>query len=217
MAEKITTYLLPNFEDPIPMDRDEFYAEQIAVYKKTGKPTRSVEVIQILLFTPEGEIILQKRSKSKKHNPNMFDKSIGGHVAFGDSPQYTVMCETLQELEVPAFVLHTRDEFTKTYRLLERYISRSALLQYIATRTYTSQKKINDELVGIANTYHLYFGVYQGAIRPADKESAGIVFYDMETLRTERTENPNLFTADLMFFLQKYDTELDTFLRSFSR
>ena len=141
MPEIVRTYKLTDLEQAIPMGRAEFYKDQIYEYKKNGKPTRSVEIIQVLLLTPEGVSILQKRSKNKAHNADMFDKTIGGHIQFHDSPDFTVMCETLQELEIPAMVLKTEDNFKKTYKLLKKYVSRSALIQFIARRTYNSQKK----------------------------------------------------------------------------
>jgi len=68
MSEIITTYLLKNPDQKMPMDRDDFYDEQIKVFKETGKPTRAVEIMDTMLFTPDKEIILQKRSHTKKQS-----------------------------------------------------------------------------------------------------------------------------------------------------
>ncbi len=218
MAEIVTTYLLADPSEPVPMARDEFYEEQIAVYRKTGKPTRSVAVVQTLLFTPDRELIFQKRSRRKDHNPGMFDKSLGGHIRFGDTPTYALMVETLQELEVPSIVLPDPEDFKKTYRLLKDHLNNTALIQHVdGPRTYVSKKLIGGEIVGIANTYHFYLGIYSGSKRPADKEAAGILFLSPEALDEELAESPQLFTEDLKFLLKKYKEKIEVFLKILDR
>lgn len=214
MSEIITTYKLDDLEQPIPMDRDEFYSSQIEVFKKTGKPTRAVEVVQLLLFTPDKQLILQKRSKTKDHNPKMLDKSLGGHIKFGDSAYYTLMLETLQELNVPAFVVPTEDDFKKTYKLLDNYINSSALIQFVDCRTYNSEKIIHGEQVKIGNKYNFYLGVYNGALKPSDREASGMIFVEYNDLLDEIKEAPNLYTEDFKFFLNKYQDKIERFLQN---
>lgn len=215
MSEMVNTYLLRDPDQVIPMGREEFYEEQMEIFKKTGKPTRAIEIIQILLFTPDKQVILQKRSKSKKHNPGLIDKSIGGHIISGDSPTYTVMTETLQELKIPSFVIDTEDDFVRTLKLLKNFLNTSALIQYIDTRIYNSEKIIGKEKFVIANKYHFYLGVYHGAILPADKEASGVIFYDYSELLDEIKEYPDLYTTDLKFFLAKYEKRIRDLLRVF--
>jgi len=93
MSEIINTYLLDDPETIIPMERKEFYREQIEVYKKTGKPTRANDIIDIFIFNSHQELLVQKRSYDKTHNAGLLDKSIGGHVRYGDSADYSVMVE----------------------------------------------------------------------------------------------------------------------------
>jgi hypothetical protein len=79
------------------MDRDDFYAEQIALAESGKLTNKYVEVVNVFLFTEHGELIVQKRSREKKHNANLLDKSMGGHVRCGDTPSLTAMIETVQE------------------------------------------------------------------------------------------------------------------------
>lgn len=213
MSEIITTYLLSNPDEAMPMDRDDFYIEQITESKTNGKPTRAVEVAQIILFTPDKEIILQKRSRDKNHNPGLIDKTVGGHITFGDSPDFTVLTETLQELQVPSIVLHTDDDFKKTYKLLKKYLATASLVQFIDTRIINISKTFrNGGAATITNKYDLYFGVYGGPVRPADKEASGVMFYKFDNLLEEINQNPQIFTEDLKFFLNKYSAKIKEFL-----
>ena len=80
MSEYINTYDLNEPYQVIPMERQSFYDEQIKIYRETGKPNKSVDVVNVILFNESGEMIVQKRASHKRHNPNLLDKSIGGHV-----------------------------------------------------------------------------------------------------------------------------------------
>lgn len=217
MSEIVSTYLLSDPDQVVPMEREEFYENQKEIFRKTGKPTRAVEIIDVLLFTPNGEVILQKRAKHKNHNPGLIDKSVGGHLIFGDSPTYTVMSETLQELSVPAFVLNSKDDFSRTYRLLGDYLQTSAVIQFVDSRIANFEKVFGTEKILIAKRYDFYLGVYGGSVRPADKEASGILFYDYDQLKEEMDKMPDIFTADLKFFLIKYEKNIDEFLKGISK
>ena len=91
----------------------------------------------------------------------MIDKAIGGHVTFGDTPQYTVTVETLQELQVPSIVLNNSDEFKKTNKLLKEFISNIAIIQFIDTKIFNLKNIFKAEgLITIAKKVDLYFGIY---------------------------------------------------------
>lgn len=216
MSEIITTYLPNDPGQALPMDREDFYQSQIELFHKGEKPNRAVAIAQILLFTPDKEIIIQKRSKRKKHNAGLIDKTIGGHITFGDTPTFTVLTETLQEMQIPSIVLDTQDDFKKTYRLLKKFVGSSALVQFIDSRVAPFNKVFEKETVPIINKYYFYLGVYSGAIRPADKEAAGIMFSDFDLLKEDMAAEPELFTNDLRFFLDKYERQITEFLNGLS-
>lgn len=216
MSEIITTYLLNDLDQPLPMDRAEFYESQVKLAHDGKKPNRAVEIVQIILFTPEGDIILQKRSRQKDHNPGLIDKTIGGHVTFGNSPWYTATAETLQELHVSSFVLPSEEDFQKTYRLLRNFLGHSAIIQFVDCKTTNIPKLFGTELVPIANKYHFYLGVYGGTIKPVEKEASGIILHKFKTLADDMREQPERYTEDLKFFLSKYDKKIKDFLNLLS-
>lgn len=214
MSEIITTYRLDDLAQPIPMGREEFYEDQIAVFKKTGKPTRAAAIADVLLFDSDKQIILQERSKFKKHNPGMTDKTMGGHITFGDTADYTVMLETLQELNIPSFVLNNEEDFKKTYKLLNKFTQNTCIVQLVDTRTVNLKKIFGKEVVPIANKYYLYLGIYNGAYKPSDKEAAGIKFFNYNTLLDDIKVEPEKYTDDLKFFTTKYSNEIKRFLKN---
>lgn len=133
MSEMINTYPLNHPQQLIPVDRATFYADHIQTVLKTGKPEAFIEIVQVFIFNERGELICQKRSKNKKHNPNLIDKSLGGHIVTGDSAHHTAMIETVQELLTPSIVLNDRIDFLKTHETLKAYLNTIALLQFIQT------------------------------------------------------------------------------------
>lgn len=212
MKEIITTY---DFRDPeirIPADRDDFYEEQIKTIKKTGKANKSIEMIALLLFNKEGEIILQKRSYAKKHNPYLIDKAIGGHIKYGDSPMFTLMVETVQELRVPSIVLRADEDFKKTFNLLHTYLDNISLIKELDRSLFTLERIIKGKKYSIPYYVYLYVGVYGGATKPVDKEASGVLYYNLDILKKEIKAQPDNFTNDLSLFLDKYKKEINGFL-----
>jgi len=213
MSEINTTYLLNDPNTEVPMDRGQFYAEQIKILEELGQPTRAIEVIHCLLFNPDKEIILQKRSHDKNHNPFLIDKAIGGHIRHGDSPIYTLMVETVQELRVPSIVLRNEADFCKTYKLLSSYLDSVAVVKEFTTDFFNLQRVINKKTYNIAHKVHLFLGVYGGSTRPVDKEASGVLYYDLDVLKEEMKAFPQNFTHDLHFYLEKYKQEIEEFLK----
>ena len=214
MSEIVNTYLIDNPEVLIPMKRSEFYDEQIKVFKETGKPTRAVDVIHVLIFNSDGEIMIQKRSDNKNHNPGMFDKTIGGHVTHGNKYDYTVMVETVQELQTPSIVLRDFEEFKKTCELLSDYTETIAIINHGNTGIHNLPKILGGERIDILNRTHLYFGVYDGRTRPVDKESQGVLYYKYDKLLEDMKKNPYFYTEDLHFILEKNQKAIREFISS---
>ena len=212
MSEIINTYKLDNPDILVPMDRAEFYQEQTEVYKKIGKPNRSVEVVNIFIFNSRGELIIQKRSFNKNHNPGLLDKSVGGHLQNNDSLEYTAVVEMVQELQTPSIILKDEVDFQKSYNILKKFLETIALVRYLSTDIINPVKIINDEKIKIANRAHIFLGVYDGRIRPADQEAKGILFYSLSDLMKEMKENSDIFSDDLRIILREHEEDIKKFI-----
>jgi len=67
-SETITTYRIDKPDVAIPMDRAEFYIEQITRFETGQKPTQAVGIVNLFIFDSQGELFVQKRSDHKTHN-----------------------------------------------------------------------------------------------------------------------------------------------------
>ena len=86
-------------------EREKFYTEIKEEFASKGEISRQVKSIRLLLMNSDGRIYLQKRSKLKNENPGLYDKTIGGHVAKGQTFEIAVIKECAEELGLPAAIL----------------------------------------------------------------------------------------------------------------
>ncbi len=73
---------------------------------KTGQKKSKSEIhrkglfhstIHVWIFTEEGNILIQKRSKKKELNPGVWDVSVAGHIKFNENIKKAAKRETLEE------------------------------------------------------------------------------------------------------------------------
>lgn len=208
MPETISTYHLDDLFHAHPMDREHFYKEQVGVFKKDGKPTRAIGIFDVLLFTEKKEFILQKRSHNKSHNPYLIDKTVGGHIQYGDTVFYTAMIECVQELKIPSVVLRDDEDFKRTMKVLNHSLESVAILELVDHNIYLIDNVINKENITIAKNIWMFLGIYNGAIKPVDREASGILYYEWDVLKDEMKNMPQLFTPDLHFIMRKYESNI---------
>jgi isopentenyldiphosphate isomerase len=63
-----------------------------------GNPALIHRSVHILVVSPEGRLLLQKRSLRKDTQPGKWDTSVGGHVGFGQSYEEAALREAEEEL-----------------------------------------------------------------------------------------------------------------------
>ena len=82
---------------------------------KTGQKKSKSEIhrkglfhstVHVWIFTEEGNILIQKRSKKKELNPGVWDVSVAGHIKFNENIKKAAKRETLEETGV---TINTKD------------------------------------------------------------------------------------------------------------
>jgi isopentenyldiphosphate isomerase len=202
MAEKLEIYDLKDNLIEI-KDRDLFYNEIKDEFKKTGKVTKQLKRVLLLLMNSKGKIVLQRRNNTKKENPGLFDKTIGGHVDEGDSYELTIIKECSEELGFPVSILSKKD-FNRA--LLKTDLRIIGLFREIDYQSNFYSKRISKEGDTFAQPYMqtVYIGYYDGPLQFIDGESSGIQLYTLEELELEIKEKPEKFTEDLKTLFDKY-------------
>ena len=186
--------------------RDEFYNEIKEEFKKTGKITKQVKSIRMLLLNSKGHMYIQKRSYYKLENAGLYDKTIGGHVVAGHTLGLTVVKECHEELGFPAVVL-TDDEFRLAIRSTD--VSVIGLFRKIdSIPNFISVRRSADGDFKQPYITTFYVGYYDGSIRFKDEESIGIEVFTLKQLKERIQEEPEKFTEDLKFMIKKYEKYL---------
>ena len=84
---------------------------------KTGQKKSKSEIhrkglfhstVHVWIFTEEGNILIQKRSKKKELNPGVWDVSVAGHIKFNENIKKAAKRETLEETGIN---INTKDLF----------------------------------------------------------------------------------------------------------
>ncbi|MCD4705218.1 NUDIX domain-containing protein [bacterium] len=184
-------------------ERKKFYREIKKEFSETGQITKQVKRFTCLLMNSSGRIYLQKRSKLKKENSGLHDKTVGGHVTGNDTFNMTIIRECAEELGFPASIL-SKKEFDES--ISKTHLNIVALFRkvdYITNFKSTRIAKNNQKFIQpYINT--TYIGYYDGPIKFIDGESSGIEVFSLKELEKKIKEKPEKFTEDTKFMIKKY-------------
>jgi len=211
--EKITVSPIRKIDEVRSYSRKQYYDE---IFQDNVVPKFAVHVVNMFIITTSGEVLLQKRAAQKRHNPRLIDKSLGGHVVYGDHTDYTVMVETVQELLTPSIVLKNEKDFEKTYSLLGDYLNTVALIKHRDVIEMTLDKLVDGKLYSVPNVVHMYLGIYDGSTKPADKESSGMLYYRIEDLEEEMLSVPEQFSDDVKKLFAMFKPDLLALLQRYN-
>ena len=184
-------------------NRDEFYDEAKKEFRKNGVISKKVKTIRVLLMNSLGRIYLQKRSELKNENSGLYDKTVGGHVIFSNTSELTVIKECAEELGFPATIIKS-DEFTQAVMSVDLKII-GVLKKVDHIDNFKSMRLLKDGTSFIQPYItDIYIGYYDGAIRFADGESSGVETFSINQLKNSIANQPDKFTEDLKYMIEKY-------------
>jgi isopentenyldiphosphate isomerase len=188
-------------------DRTFFYSEIKDEFKNKGFISQKVKTIRLILMNSLGRIYLQKRSKIKTENLGLYDKTVGGHVAAGDSFDITVARECAEELGFPAAVV-SNEEFEKSIRTTKLDII-GIFRKIDYEPNFISERILKNKLKILQPSMTaIYIGYYDGPIKFVDGESSGIEVFSLEEIKKEIQKHPKKFSGDIKYMIEKYQKYL---------
>lgn len=209
--EIITLYTKGAPETPVSCLRGEYYDHDFTEYKE-----HYPALIDVFLFNKHGDVLLQKRARSKRNNPGKLHTSVGGHIAWGEDARFTVVHECLGELGAPALVF-SKDAYESAFKKLDIYTHKMALLREYGEffRDFSNDPTVSRR--SIKDRMWFYLGRYDGPIDNPDRESAGYEWIDLDTLQKEFLTNPQQFTDGLLAYVETFGDEMKDFIQSFTK
>ena len=211
MEDELITLYTREGREPIKCGRKEYYDNDCTVYIN-----HYPALIDVFLFNKSGEILLQRRGYNKRANPGKLHTSIGGHVNWGEKPEFCLVHECMEELGAPTF-LFPNDSYEEALKKLVSYTHKAALVKEVKEffRNYLqseieNQRRIKDRI-------WLYFGRYDGPAEAPSEEVAGYEWFNLDTLEKEMEDKPNEFTAGLKLYFKDFNQEMRNFVNKYCR
>lgn len=185
-------------------EREKFYSKIKEEFRKTKKITRKVKRAVLILMNSEGKLYLQKRSSIKKENPDLFDKTIGGHIPMGLEEDVTIIKECSEELGFPVAVLNYK-KFEEASESINLKIT--GIIKMIDMIEDDKSVRITCDGERFIQPYisYIYIGYYDGPIMFSDGESSGVQVFSLEEVKEKIKMNPKEFTDDIKFMIKKYE------------
>lgn len=184
-----------------------FYKSLRKEFALNGKVTRKVHTVRLFLLDGEGKIYLSRRSRIKKENSLLFDKTIGAHIRKNETPEYTVLREAEEEL---GFAVVALDDADFKDSIKEANLRLFGVAKHIETITNFDAyyRQPDGSTVIFPQITSIFIGVYDGPIKFEDSETDIIEVFDIDELINELKNNPDIYTNDLKVLVPKYEKEL---------
>ena len=138
-----------------------------------GNPDLVHRTVHVVVYHPDGRILLQKRNMDKDIQPGKWDTAVGGHLDAGENFEMAVQRELAEELGV-----------TENIEL-----------------KYLFDSKIRNDIES-ENT-RVYSIVHPGPFNFQKEEIECVKFWEICELRKAIAENPDIFTPNVIVELKR--------------
>ena len=211
--EVLTLYKKEGPEAPIPLPRKEYYEGDFTKYKDLYPA-----IVDIFLFTRHGDLLLQKRGRNKRFNPGRIHTSVGGHINWGEKPEFSLTHECMEELGAP-ILLYTKESFSDAVKKLGSYTHKAALAYEVKNyfRDYAAANIVQTNRKPIKDRMWLYFGLYDGPAEIPDRASAGYEWINLDALKKEMKAKPEDFTAGIKIYIEEFEEEMREFIKAYCK
>lgn len=138
-----------------------------------GNPDLIHRTVHLLIFHPDGRILLQKRSFDKDIQPGKWDSAVGGHLELGETFEQAAFRETNEELGI----------------------------EIKGSLNFLFDSKIRNDIE--SENVKVFSYLHSGPFSYCKNEIDQIKFWGRIELEKTLNENPEIFTPNLIFELQK--------------
>ncbi len=180
-----------------------------------GDAGSAVMCVYLLLLTSKGELRLVQRSGDKKENPDLLDKSVGGHVSavcpFDQKYMQQIFDMTLrrecaEEIGLDEILMLKDNDFVEFIKNKEHCYEQYALITQLEHDPwYASLRTVKNGKAWIKrHNVAIYMGVFDGEFEFRDAEALVEKSIDLNDIDLSTFENNELYTKDLQQLIKKY-------------
>lgn len=134
--------------------------------------------VHVWLYTPNGQIVFQKRSATKDTYPNLLDASVGGHIEVGQTPEQAALAELEEETGIKA----TASDI--------KFIKKEH------TKSFDQQTKMTNNVIRHIYAYNI--GSESIDLMVEKGEAEGFVTYSLDQLENLSEEDKKLFISKML-------------------
>lgn len=110
-----------------------------------GHPELVHRVVHVLVFHPDGRLLLQKRAATRQVQPGKWDMSVGGHLSAGESYEQAVLREMREELGIAVSLSGLKHLFD--FKLRSSFESENVrVFSFVSPGPFAFQKEEIDEV-----------------------------------------------------------------------
>ena len=133
-----------------------------------GNPSLIHRTAHVVVYHPDGRILLQKRTKTKDVQPGKWDTAVGGHLDPGENFEQGARREMNEELGIPIDI----------------------------PLEHVFDSKIRNEIE--SENIRIFSTVYAGDFKLHPDEIEEIKFWEVDELREMIKKTPKIFTPNLI-------------------
>ncbi len=173
--------------------------------RETGDTDIVVGSVMLLLFDTSGQVYISQRSADKPENPNLWDKSMGGHIVSGDSSDETVKKELDEELGIEASIITDDIVLSEEIKNPITLTQRAIIKKVKELKNYQSKRMTQDgDIWNKRMNVGLYIGIYNGDVKFKDGEVQNLRLIPITELEQEIQKNPDIFTDDILRLIREH-------------
>jgi isopentenyldiphosphate isomerase len=196
-SESIILYHESDFITPIIAPRDEVYSQRGEKYGEYY-----ISYVDALIFTPTGELIVQRRAKNKKVSPNLLHTTVGGHVNPDEDIVFTITHECMEEFGSPCFIVPDSMGFAQVYEKLRPYNDRMVIMKLLRKWQLEFTHEDENGTFVSRDVCHDFVGVFSGEPKNLDDSVSEFVSFSLEELDDRIADMSHDFTKS---FQAHYD------------
>ena len=141
-----------------------------------GDPSLIHRTVHVIVYHPDGRILLQKRSLNKDIQPGKWDTAVGGHLDLGEDFSQAVLRELYEELGV---------------------------LTGLQSLKHIADLKIRNEIE--SENIRVYSMIHSGPFDFQKDEIDELKFWEINELRQAVLSTSSIFTPNLIVELKKLE------------